>query len=268
MTLLAVLLLASDALACSCLSGLFEVRPVDGATAVPTDAAPLVIFTAAPGEVWLLDAVTGAEVPITVEPTDEGEGTVLRLVPHAALEPQHTYVIDGLSAYGLASFPATFTTGDGPDLEAPPAITLTGVDGGFYGNNDDCGDSLYLRPQVSGAPPDAFYEAEVAHREDFSDAATVRRSDAAHLELGWGLCSTTVTDLAQGDEVWVRARATDLSGNQGPWSDVVHLESISDSDRRATAGCGCASRSTGAAGSLLLALAAAGLALRGRGTAR
>lgn len=217
---------AADALACLCRPGVVEVRPEDGATGVATDAAPFLVFNQAPGLLRLLDEGTGAEVPVTIEQSTEGEQSVVRVVPVAPLEPLHTYVVDGDAWYGLVRFPSAFTTGQGPDAEPPGPVALTDVGGGDFGDSD-CGYSLHLIPELGEAPADAFYEAQIAWAADFSGAATVSRADRDDVFVGLAACNgTTVPELQRGDEVWLRARAVDLSGNVGPWSEPFHVERV------------------------------------------
>lgn len=71
--------------------------------------------------------------------------------------------------------------------------------------------------------------------------------------FGWGLCAANVPALEAGDRIQVRARAVDLSGNEGPWSEPVLVRSIP------TDHCGCSSageaRGGAVASSWLAALA-------------
>ncbi len=121
-------LATSPAFACSCANGLDDALPADGATGVALDAAPFLHFSM-PGEgIRLVDAATGADVPVTVEEVAEGSHTVVRLIPAALLEPLHTYVVEGESSYGLVGLPLTFTTGEAADAEVPDVLTLRDVE--------------------------------------------------------------------------------------------------------------------------------------------
>jgi hypothetical protein len=266
MTSIAWVLVSAEALGCSCLEGLDEVRPPDGAVGVATDAAPFLLYSEAPGPVTLLDAETGEEVPITVEQTTHGEAVVVRLVPNAPLEPQHGYVIDGGSDYGFVAFPVTFTTGDGPDADPPGPVALREVDeAGSPSTGKDCGGTLFLIPKLGDAPEDAVYEAQLAWTEGFSDAATASAADRHRVLLGQTGCgAATVPELERGDEVWVRARAVDLSGNEGPWSDVVHVRSVGGGPL----GAGCAAVPGGSVWPGVVGFAAIGLGVTGRGRGR
>lgn len=259
MTSIAWMLASSDALACSCVGGLDAVLPTDGATGVASDAVPFLVFDAPSIAATLRDAASGDEVPTTPLVTTEGEQSVVRLVPNAPLEPFHTYVIDGDAGYGEASFPVTFTTGEGPDDEVPGAVVLRDVrEPRSFGDDSECGGDIFLIQTLAGRPEDAFYETEVAWREDFSDPRVVSGAEAQL--LGRAGCTETLPELEVGDEVWLRARAVDLSGNVGPWTAPVYVEDVGVEPEE---GRGC-DTSGGAA----LALGLVGLLLRGRGTAR
>jgi hypothetical protein len=248
-------LASTEAFACSCALGLDEALPGDGATGVALDAHPFLLFSAQPGVVSLRDAETGDEVPSALERLTQGDQVVVRLVPEAPLEPLHAYVLDGDAGYGLAGFPITFTTGEAADLDGPEAIAVRDLDpAGIRGDEGKCGDTLYLIAKLGGAPADAFYETQVAWTEDFSEPATVSGERATQI-LGRGGCWDSVPELERGDEVWVRARAADLSGHAGPWSAAVHVPAV-----RVEGACGCASGPGGSAFAVCAALV--GLARR------
>ncbi len=256
-TFIGFLLVSSDAFGCSCAgAGLDAIRPEDGATAVAVDAVPFLVYRNMPGDVFLRDAVTGEDVPMTVEQTAQGDFFVVRLVPTAPLEPLHPYTIEGDPGYSSVAFPVTFTTGEESDVDAPaPLAPLTVRQA--QNIDDDCG-SLYLYPNLDNAPADAFYETQVAWSEDFADAVAVSATD--HHMLGRSVCGNTVRDLDLGDEVWVRARLVDLSGNEGPWSDDVHIWRVDGVGTSTSAG--CASIGAVPLASVTLGLALLALALR------
>jgi len=257
MSFIGFLLVSSDAFACSCPGdGLDAIRPEEGATAVAVDAVPFLVYRNMPGDVFLRDAVTGEDVPMTVEQTAQGDYFVVRLVPAAPLEPLHPYTIEGDPGYSSVAFPVTFTTGEGSDVDAPAPLAPLEVEQA-QNIDDDCG-TLYLSPNLGNAPADAFYETQVSWSEDFPDAVTVSATDRPALgQLG---CGDTVRELDLGDEVWVRARLVDLSGNEGPWSDDVHIGRV---DGGGTFGSGgCASVGGVPLASVTLGLAVLALALR------
>lgn len=262
---LAWLLSATPALACSCAEGLDELLPGDGATGVALDAAPFLRFSSRPGPIRLLDADTGEEVPVTVEETTEGTYTVVRLVPTAPLEPLHAYVIDGGADYGSVGLPATFTTGEAADADVPGAVRLGSVEEvRTSGNDNSCGDALYLITKPGGAPADAYYETQLGWVDDFTDAVSVASAARDLQVLGHAMCGSAVPELAHGDDVWLRVRAVDLSGNAGPWSDVTSVRSVGGGPLG-----GCATTGGAPVGSLGLAILGllGGRVVRSRGRA-
>ncbi|MCK6531184.1 Ig-like domain-containing protein [Myxococcota bacterium] len=259
-------LVGVPAAACSCASGLMEVAPADGATGVATDAAPVLVYSAfvEPHGTVLRDAATGAEVPAEIDDTMEGNSLVRRIVPLGELEPGATYEIEGSDDYGTVPLPVRFTTGDGPDATAPGPLVLVDVEGAFVPGTqavpfgavtNTCGDSLWLRPDFEAEPsdPHARYEFEVSWDDDPAEVARVTDADREDPMIGWGICAANVPALEAGDRIRVRARAVDLSGNEGPWSEPVLVRSIP------TDHCGCSSageaRGGAVASSWLAALA-------------
>lgn len=256
MTLLIVLLGSSEAWACSCGWPETTVFPADGTAGVATDVMPLLTggWLAEP---VLRDAATGEEVPTaTVEQAPPGPMAITRLVPSAPLAPNHSYVIEDGEALG------TFTTGDGPDGLPPSAVELPSAE--TYADDEPCGPHVTVLPQVSAATDDGdvFYVVEVATREDFGDASAVSWTVPEELWLGWSFCGINVPWLAEGDRVFLRGRAEDLSGNQGPWSEPFQVEigglPRATAPEVVTERAGCSSTGPGTPSLALLALLALG----------
>ena len=264
MLFLTLALATSPALACSCATGLDDALPEDGAVGVALDAAPFLHFSSDPGTLRLVDAATGADVPVTVDEVAQASHTVVRLVPTAPLEPLHTYTIEGDPGYGRVALPLMFTTGEAADAVPPDAVTLGDVEPiSNTGGDSSCGPALYLIAKPRGATPDAYFETEVSWTGDFSDAVAFRSAERGSHVLGWGLCDETVPELQTGDDVWVRSRAVDLSGNAGPWSDVAEVRGVGGGVF-AKAGCASVGGAPVAGGALGLALLGLGLRRRSR----
>ena len=73
---------------------------------------------------------------------------------YAPLEPLHDYAIEEVGSTNPPT--VTFTTGEGPDSVGPPRLVLRDIGGGYWPRPNDCGRSMYLIPEVSSAPVDAF----------------------------------------------------------------------------------------------------------------
>jgi hypothetical protein len=216
MLLTSLLFGLSDAHACSCLWKL-DVFPSDGAIDVPLDVTPVVSPTWGSVSPVLRDLVSGEVVPTSIARTVQGDGELARLVPDVPLLPDHAYAVEDPQGT------TTFTTGTTSDDTAPARPDLIAIGGGYHPNEGSpCGESVFLQPEVreTSDDPDVVYEFEVSRAGSSEPPVSFVAITLAEAYLGHGPCGGTVHGLAEGDEVEVRVRAIDLSGNQGPWSDA------------------------------------------------
>ena len=195
---------------------LSQAVPEDAAVGVPTNTH-IVWSEGKDGNTWLsaydqgyrLYDQTMTEVSTTLE---SAPGEWMKwLVPEDDLAPRTAYYLQDVD--GNVS---SFTTGDGPDIDAPVGGDLIAVqvsdDGGYYGT------WRVSFETVEPADPGPFwFEAEVTWGAGAS--AELHRFDNWYTLYDTG-CWPNAT-FADEWEMCVRARHVDGSGNVAPWSDDI-----------------------------------------------
>lgn len=223
---LAALSLPTAALALSCPSGPQRVFPQDSASEVPTNVVIRVSYSGAlmADSPFSLYDQEDQEVPIEIDLASEGgAGTVVyALTPAELLSAQASYtlVLHGEVEVVPDTTVSSFTTGDGPLLEGPPAPQV--IDTTRRVRRDQWG--TWRRQSLIVERPDAptFYEVDVAMDEDFSEIRTVQVpsrgvDEATEVRVDHGLCTGSLNLDRQ--ERWMRARAIDLAGNMSSTSE-------------------------------------------------
>lgn len=228
----AALLAPPAARACSCAAGLSATLPTDGATGIPTNAVPLLLYSLSgpdSADAGIRDAQTTAELDVSVEDETFGDVVLRRVRPLEDLAPGTSYTL--WSAYEDA---VTFTTGGAPDLGAPAGGDVLSSSSDYNagqgpGWTDTCGERLYVDLYLGQGQDDhpVWYQVVVARDAGFASSVTLPFVGDENAAIGWGSCWTNLPDLDRGERLWLKSRAVDVSGNAGPWGTTVSLKAAS-----------------------------------------
>ncbi|MFT4623994.1 MAG: hypothetical protein ACI8PZ_002650 [Myxococcota bacterium] len=222
-----VLLVTTTASAFSC----YDVEvgppvPSDDAVGVPTNAR---VWYAAGSDVsrptkrFALQQLADDGVRPYVEVDAEYEYRTGWLQPVEPLAPNTDYMVVAFDAPhgGIAQF----TTGAGPDHTPPGATTLTDAGwllegwGAYYGGEAT---SVWFTASTQTDEPMVWeFEVSPLYWE------TVLSTDATLRLTNWG-CGGPRLDLTPPFTLTARARAIDLAGNVGPWSETATVATRAD----------------------------------------
>ena len=220
--LLVLLLTPSPTHACSCLAGLLESVPQSGVT-IPRNSRIWLGGTGTFSAGYSTLVVTGTDeaVPLDEEVVRAGDEYAVWLHPQQALLANSTLTL----TYEYEEV-MTFSVGDTDDTAAPVGgdVVLSAVGEATAPGpvHSSCGESVLAVVDVSGATDDyhVVYELEVAQDRDFTQDTAHLFSLEPHFVVGRGACTNNYPTLARLDSLWVRSRAIDLAGNEGPWSEA------------------------------------------------
>lgn len=216
-----LLLTPARTYACSCLSGPTTTLPDQGDTIAHNASIYVGVSSSfSQDDFSLMASDTGEELSFTQEVIQSGGEYSIWIHPDQPLPTTMDLVVN-YQDYELVSFQVaeeddtTAPTGGNVILDAEGDATAPGF------VTSTCGPSVVARVQVAEANDDqqVMYELEVAQDRHFTkEKATLFSSDPYFL-VGRGACSNNYPSAARLDSLWVRSRAVDLAGNQGPWSE-------------------------------------------------
>lgn len=244
MTLL-VLSMVLPALALDCAEVDHPV-PAAGSLDIATSAA-VTHITQHPDATYIITDSLGAQVAHSVTKATQGSATVARLQPDAPLAPGESYTVTAM-IFGEDREITSFTTGTQADIDPPTGGGIDQIDVTWQ-NDSDWGPSRYLLVRLIDAE-DAnplYYEVETASNEAFTDAHLIVSADPNVL-VGKGLCDFTWPDIPERTDLFVRARAVDVSGNATDWwvfDDTVELSKSAAKQSQGETGCNTAPASGG-----------------------
>ena len=232
---LATALASPAAWSCSC-DEIQEFLPEYGATEVPTTAR--IYLTDRVGKrspsLLLVATDTGAEVPHLEEVHVQGSDLIRTLIPEVELEPYTAYSVYEIRENPEAWFLTDFTTGEGADTVAPKGgKILSGVTAKDHSVLSSCGADVFLDIEVSRSEGD-LYEIEAARESGDVETYIFLRKN--RIILGHGTCFDNMPDLKARENITLRSRVLDVSGNASPWSNPI------ESHR---AGCSCSTGNRG-----------------------
>ncbi len=221
---LSSLLVTPAALACSCMYGPSQALP-NGTDGVATSASVLVEYnyvdSASEVDLVFIEVDSGLEVPHTVEDTAQGDVLIRKLVPDEPLSPDTDYAVyenwdNGSEPWHIAEF----TTGTEADTEAPPdSAILKARSHRDRGSDAACGGGVRMDIEIEAAEKGALYEIEVTREDGKLQTFTFLTSE--WLMLGHGGCTSNMPNLKASENVDLRIRALDVSGNAGTWSNPI-----------------------------------------------
>lgn len=192
--------------------------PVDGASDVPTNVVPTFRILSDPledFEISLVNSETGEPVDITVALVDQaGAHEHVVVTPLAELEPHTTWTLDVVEPVREGSLTVQFTTGEGPDHDAPAVPVLERT------RRHSTEFTYTLIP-----PEPVAYVVEVASDEGFSDAVDVFLTSDGHVFEGGEIVFRVGTAASRwvpscddedivldNDQVWTRVAAVSAAG--------------------------------------------------------
>ncbi|MEN0060554.1 MAG: hypothetical protein AAGA48_00315 [Myxococcota bacterium] len=256
-------LLTSEALALSCIFGVYDLN-VDDGSVVPPGAVFVASHTYSEPDaevigLHLLDA-QGQEVPSDVE----WSPFVVRLVPQAELAPGQYRITANDGGYYLAG-ERGFTVMATEPIDAPPMEAPSGLSLEWEREEDpDWGLTNGIDVRFDGVAAASHYEMEVASNQDFTDAAmAVTTGEWAF--LGLTLCGSTVDGWDQSGQSYVRVRAVAIDGEVSAWSPFEVTDNSPPGAKPLINAWGCSvAGGTPLSGAALLALSLGLMALRRR----
>lgn len=208
-----------------------HVLPANGTADVAISAAPLVlsVYPQDQRTLSLVDA-DGAEVPHTVELSQQGDNRRVRLRPTAPLAANATYSIKAVLGEEAPVLLSTFTTEAASDTTAPTGGGVREVIA-RYELDGDWGEERLLHLSLNDATDDdpLFYEVQLSSTNAFMEPLTVISVWPSGF-FGVGLCETTWAELPLDTDFHLRARAVDLSDNATDWWEggVHEVPSVSE----------------------------------------
>lgn len=146
---------------------------------------------------------------------------IRRLLPDEGLSTETNYAV--YEDYGEDQEPwyiAEFTTGLDIDEDAPSGGEI--LKARSHRNrapSSACGGGVQLDIEIEPAEKGAIYEIEVTRASGDVEMFTFLNDD--WLSLGHGGCTTNMPDLKASEDVELRIRALDVSGNVGTWSNPI-----------------------------------------------
>jgi len=222
---IASLAAAPSAIACSCAYGPTQAIP-NGVDGVSTSASVYVEYnyldSASDIDLLLVNADTGEAVPHTVEDSPQGDVLIRKLTPEAPLESNANYEVyedwgdEDSDPWTLAEF----TTGADADSAAPERTEiLKARSHRDRAPSAACGGGVRLEIEVTAPEDGVLYEIEVIRESGEEQVFTFLTDE--WMMLGHGGCTNNVDDLTAGENLSLRSRAIDVSGNAGPWSEFA-----------------------------------------------
>lgn len=205
--------------------------PEANATEVPTNALLLSWQDA----VSLYDLDREEQIELTSTTAALITGNVTFSTPVASLAPDTAYgVFRGTDIDPDPQWPeVTFTTGAEADLEPPGDVFIDTVDVHPYdrASLNLYGDNLGIFVRLSGPDDASMIEVQLAPADDFADAITtlpvIGGLHDPEVPVVFDIYSIDYLDGTKpnvGESVFLRARALDLAGNAGPWSETSATE--------------------------------------------
>jgi hypothetical protein len=218
---------------------------------VPTNVVPRVVVDHGSDIEGLVLLEGETEVPGTVTEDGNGLQRSWRFDPDAPLSP-------GAQVAFAHQPEEVWQIGEAADHEPPGEIELLDMVAdrlsGFGFCSSGPGNIISVILSEAEDDSDLFYEIEVEREGGEVDPVLVERPSA---EIGTAVYASSV-ELDRGETVWLRARAVDAAGNEGPWTEQEEIRT----DRRAM----CATGPGG--GAALWLIGAALLRRRVSGAAR
>jgi len=186
------LALPAPAWALSCAFGPTQSLPADGATDVPTNAVLRVMVAGAEIDDATLTELTAGDVQVELDVHDQGNMHLLSITPAQELAPDTSYTLTVGEDFGWT---ATFTTGAGPDEQAPAQPVID--DASRDRSRSEWGRTDHLVIDLQPASEPVLYRVDV-----FGDGVNsvhpvyvlpwTQVGELPSLSVGEGLCGTSV----------------------------------------------------------------------------